>query len=741
MKKDMRHSRCIYHALLAIALLWPTLIANRMLYTALAVQAQMQRPMTTIYGHVPRLVQRATPVGKPPASMPLPRLEVFLTLPKERRPNGQLDPKAKPAIDQRLPGLEDLSDPQYHGYYSPDVFKREFAPSLATVDKVSAYLRNLGLKIVSVAPNNLYINISATVASAEKAFAVRINYYNIRKQQVYAPANDPVVAATVSEDIQCIVGLDNVANVYNSHMLQAPSSTHAGFQGHTPTDLRTTYDITPLIKEGASGKGQTIALVEPNDYKPSDINLYRNTYHLVAAQANQYSKVPVGNGTTPTIGPHTLEVEADMEIMSAIAPDASLKIYMGPMSTPGFYDTLNQIVANNQEKIIESGWGDCEAAFGKSVLSGLGNIIKEAASQGQAVFVNSGDTNAYGCGDSTLSVMAPTDIPYVTSVGGTSLTTVSPQYSHNETGWYDSTPTSYAVKGTGGGGGISDYFDRPSYQVGLNLTTPTTIQRLQVPDVSANADPTTGYRIYCSLASAGCTGWTVMGGTRLATALWAAMVADINQYLDNHNKINMGSTSALLYILYSVPQPRLAYHDITEGRNSIYSTSTGYDPLTGIGTPDAWNIALDLEVFAPLVILCRGADLEEPKPIAVPCRSASTNNPTLILRVYKDGSGLLTTLAGGGIKFDTIIPPGTLNSAQLAALLKKISDVLTIPTRTCYRPASFKFITSATYQAKSSPDLYCLQFPYPQDPPEYKELWTVVQAMLGPYTRPYPHSS
>ncbi|GCE20175.1 S53 family peptidase [Dictyobacter kobayashii] len=722
MKKDLHRHRFMCSTLLIITLLFVPLTANLLtnVSSTFAAQTRLQHHYAKIPGHVAPLLQNLTPVGKPAATMLLNHLEVFLKLRNQQ------------SLDGLLVAQERLAAPQYHHYLSPQVFENEFSPTQDTITKVSSYLQARGLHIVSVAPNNLFINVSATVATVDKAFAITLNYYHVRGNLVYAPSTDPTVADPIASNIQCIVGLDNVENFYQS---QNPGTHTSSFKtahsrqvtlttGYTPADLRNAYGVSPLITSGANGTGQTIALIEPNGYNASDINTFRNTYKL---GAGTYSNILV-DGATNTPGPHTLEVETDMEVITALAPQATQKVYIGEDSTPGFYNTLNQVISDDGEKIINSGWGDCEAAFGKGILNGLNNILKQSEAQGHAVFVASGDSGAYGCGDNNLNVYAPANNSYAIGVGGTSLHTGINGIYSSEAAWSDPTPIPGTnVHGSGSGGGISTYFNRPIYQTGPYLSS---THRL-VPDVSANANPATGDLIYCSITSAGCSGWLIMGGTHIASSLWASVTADINQYLADRNKPTLGNVNADLYLLYSIPQPYPAFHDIINGTNLYYKAGPGYDPATGLGSPIAWNIARDLAVIIPLVILCRASDLSPTVHVAVLCRSASTNTAALVMRVNNDGSAFLTTLPGDGVpNIDTPLPKNTIDSASLAALLKRIGDITKIPEHYCLKPISFATITTTTYHIETSNDLSCLT---PHDQQDYYNLWLMVDGILSKY--------
>jgi subtilase family serine protease len=215
-------------------------------------------------------------------------------------------------------------------------------------------------------------------------------------------------------------------------------------------------------------------------------------------------------------------------------------------------------------------------------MSSLHNILSQMATQGQSVYAASGDSGAYDCGDGvTLDVDNPANDPYVTGVGGTNLTLSSGNWS-SEKVW------SNTLYGEGGGGGISKVYAKPSWQTGTGTTNTYSTGKRQVPDVSADADPNTGYSIY----SAG--SWTVYGGTSCAAPLWAGITAVNNQYAAGKGKPNLGQANPTLYSKFNTTQTYAGYHDITSGKNLYYPATTGYDQASGVGTPNAYNLIRDI---------------------------------------------------------------------------------------------------------------------------------------------------
>jgi hypothetical protein len=492
----------------------------------------------------------------------------------------------------------DRHSPLYHQYLTPQQFTERFAPSQASVDAVVAFLRGQGLTVQSVAANRLSIDAVGTVAAVEQAFQVQISNYSLNGKTVYAPSTTPSVPASLAGKILNIGGLDNVSTPHRLGSLapQAPALGPGG--GYTPSELRTAYDMNSLISH-ADGTGQTVGIIELDGYIPSDINTYLSFYNLGSAK---YTNVLLdGADGNPTSAGGAIEVELDMEVVSAIAPGANQTIYIAPNTFQGFLDAFNQYVIDDTAKVSSDSWGLCEAFTGTSAMQAFDNVFAQGAAQGQAFFSASGDSGSDDCGNGALGVDFPASDPNVVGVGGTTLNTGSGGTYSSETVWNNQIGSD--------GGGLSSFFSQPSYQTGPGVSNSFSNGMREVPDVSADADPNTGYSEYCTDLS-GCfgLGWFEVGGTSAAAPLWAGITTDLNEYLPTQSRPTLGSASAALYWLFNTSHPFAAYHDIKTGNNDFdhthngdYPATAGYDMASGIGTPDVWNIARDFTAAAPTI--------------------------------------------------------------------------------------------------------------------------------------------
>jgi kumamolisin len=517
-----------------------------------------------------------------------------------------LQPQHRAVLDQLILDQQNPKSSNYHKYLSPQAFTDQFGASADAVTAVRAFLQDAGIHVTGVAANRLQINATGTVAQAERAFKITISQYQLNGRTVYAPDGPPFVPDTLAASIMNISGLHNVALYHPlaQRAQQSPALPNTGpAGGFDPTELRGAYDVASLISGGGTGSGQRVAVFELAPYIPGDLSAYRTNYSLPASTVNNHAidsaAVTCATGGTTCDIAGVGEADLDLEVVSALAPNATQDVYTGPNTDQGVLDTYQAIATDNVAKVITTSWGLCEPFAGTAQLQAQDTIFAQMAAQGQTIYAASGDRGSDDCvvNSGGPTVDSPASDPYVVGVGGTSLTLAAGPTYGSEVTWNSSgTPHNRPIAS---GGGNSSYFRRPSWQLEENMPNQFVPVRL-VPDVSADADPFTGYSVYCtSLPDCTGVGWLVFGGTSAAAPLWAAITADTNTYLVANSKPTVGWINSTLYQLAANLQTNTPFHDVTLGNNQV-NTVTGfnagqcYDQTTGIGTPDAWNIARDL---------------------------------------------------------------------------------------------------------------------------------------------------
>jgi subtilase family serine protease len=424
-----------------------------------------------------------------------------------------------------------------------------------------------------------------------------------------------------------------------------------------PQAIQAAYNVGPLYAQGLNGRGQTIAIVDSygSDTIAHDLHVFNNAFGLAPMCGEEGVTCTPGmptfsqlhlQGAPATIAPPStsngtgqedksawaLEVSLDVETAHAIAPGANILLVATPtaetLGVQGFPQMMaaeQYVIDHHLATVISQSFASAEDAFGSfQSLEKLRYAFKSAAQNGVTVLGSSGDSGSanfrktpVGQGGSTIpgpTVVWPASDPLVTGVGGTYLctdpnnTTTRVVDSASPPVNCQSHPGVAEVGWIASGGGFSHVFSRPSYQDTLPAgSTPIGAAR-GVPDVGLQASSRTGALVYISLppdgqsglicGSAPCsTGWFDIGGTSLSCPQWAGLVAIANQL----NGGGLGLINPGLYRIGANPARYAAdFYDVTTGNNQIdpsipgYPATPGWDPVTGLGTPNAANLVPDL---------------------------------------------------------------------------------------------------------------------------------------------------
>ncbi len=545
-----------------------------------------------------------------------------------------LQPRDPLALETFAREVSTPGSPEYRQYITPTKFAQRFGASTAVVRAVEASLRAHGLRPGSVSANSLSIPVSATAGQLTHAFQTAFAHVALANGTT-AIVNQaaPAVDSAIAPDVQTVLGLDTLsparpllvrphavssrprerAHVVTGGPQPCPAAGTAANQqgGYTADAIATAYGFPGLYQAGGAGgtpdqgAGQTVAVLELESYQDSDIAAYEQCYGVNALIAN----VPVDGGPGST-GPGSGEAALDIENVIGLAPQARVIVYEGPNSGAGPYDTFSAIISQHQSQVVTASWGECEPLNGYSEASAESTLFQEAAAQGQSIFSAAGDSGAEDCFPQSLSpqVDDPASQQDVTGVGGTTLSAIGPRPS--ESVWNDGAQTG------AGGGGVSSFWTMPSYQSGApsflhviqsnssgsTCGAPSSYCR-QVPDVSADAAPRTGYTIYWNgNGAAGLgqpMGWQVVGGTSGAAPTWAAFAALANASGSCHG-VPIGFANPALYSAAATAYSS-DFNDVTTGNNDMTGTNggrfpagAGYDMATGLGTPNGAALASSL---------------------------------------------------------------------------------------------------------------------------------------------------
>jgi subtilase family serine protease len=566
-------------------------------------------------------------------------------LPADARDLGTLSPKARVAMTFALAPRDPealkeyataVSTPGssvYRQYLTPQQIAQRFGPTESQINAVEDSLRAHGLTPGAVSPNRFSLHLTATAQTVDRALGVTLERLALPGGRTATAAQAaPALDAGIARFVQAVIGLNSMSGrkpllARPSHSARQTSdqstlrphiatggpqpcsaAAQAGPAQHayTADQLASAYGMSGLYGAGDQGQGQTIALYELEPDDPADIGAFQACY---GTHANvSYVTVDGGAG----VGPGTGEAALDIEAVIGLAPKANFLVYQGPNSSSGSpgagpYDVLSTIVSDDRAQVISASWGQCEAVEGSGNAAAESTLFEEAAAQGQTFVSASGDDGSEDCyagqliGGTELAVDDPASQEFVTGVGGTSLGSLGPR--PTESVWNAGGSVLKATTSSGaGGGGLSDLWQMPPYQAGagaaLNVQPISTSACggacRQVPDVSADADPNTGFLIYWNGTGSpsGPVGWQGIGGTSLAAPIWAAMFALANASTACAGT-RVGFANPALYQVAATGYAN-AFNDVTSGENdftgtnrSRYAAGPGFDMASGLGTPNA----------------------------------------------------------------------------------------------------------------------------------------------------------
>jgi hypothetical protein len=544
--------------------------------------------LKSLPGHVPSVVPHLTPVGRVAATNQL-HLAIGLSL---RDPAG---------LEQYLARLYDPGSPDYRHYLTPMESADRFGPSAQDYEAVKRFARTNGLAITGTFSNRLVLDVAGPAAAVEKAFHVTLRIYQhpTEARQFFAPDTEPTV--DVELPVTDIQGLSDFSKPH-PRVKQLNRARLLPEQGSSPDDSGSFFgnDFRNAYVPGTAltGAGQSVGLLEFDGYYANDIAAYaaaagdgRTNILIQTVLLDNYHGTP-GNGN--------VEVSLDIEMAMSIAPGLSriISFEAGPRGLQN--DVLNSILSySSTVKQVSSSW-----SWSGGPSTTTDNIFKSMAAAGQSFFNAAGDGDAFTTGassvngvDNASSDNAPSSSPYITQVGGTTLSMNGNGASYlSETVWNWGVEYGSQYDGVGSSGGISSYYPIPYWQTNIsNLTSRGgSLTSRNIPDVACNAD-----NVYV-VSGGGGVGSGGTGGTSCAAPLWAGFIALVNQQA----AAPVGFINPAIYTIATNPSSYSScFRDVTTGNNtwsespSLFYAGSGYDLCTGLGTP---NGAALINALAPL---------------------------------------------------------------------------------------------------------------------------------------------
>ncbi len=494
--------------------------------------------------------------------------------------------------------IEDLYDPEsssFHQWFSANDFAK-YAPTSAELETVKKELTKQGFTVVSTDPQNFSLRVTGTTAKVEAAFQTELHTFRYNGKTFQAHTRDAQLTGAGGQLVESVAGLDrhqvhNLISIAQNPRSGKPlfkktvttadagSTLLSGINGtplsapalytfttpgaslplgvyygnvydknpaltisYSPAQLQSHYGLTSLIKEGYDGTGQTIALVEAYGYAAAeaDANVAAKAFGLPPLTSKNFSVIypegkPLNPGAADLTG-WTTEIALDIQSAHAIAPGAKILVVASAgQDNEDQIASLQYIITHKLANTVSNSWeNDDEIIAGSAEENAFNSVLKIGAASGISFQFSTGDSGDLGLGTPVGAVGVPSNSPYATAVGGTSILNNTAGKGQVVTGWGNDItyvnlfgpvdpPTGDGFFYAGAGGGESLYYAKPSWQKALPGTG------RQLPDVSALADPFTGFALIVTSegvqsALAG------IGGTSLASPIFTAIWAIADQY-------------------------------------------------------------------------------------------------------------------------------------------------------------------------------------------------------------------
>jgi subtilase family serine protease len=535
--------------------------------TVAFVATSESHAQTALTHHVREVVSNgeAQAIGRLPGNQIM-NLDVVLPL------------RNREGLDSLVADLYDPSSGSYRRFLTVSEFTAKFGPSQKDYDALVSFVKANGFKVTGGSRDGMEVQIKGPVSAVEAAFHVNMHTYQHPTEDriFYSPDREPTVNLPFS--LWHVSGLDNYSiphplfvkkgDYAKAHGIDADKVVSHATTGSGPSASFLGSDMRAAYYGGTAltGAGQNLGLFEYLGTDLADLT----TYFKNVGQTN---KVPITllstDGTSTSCvytraGGDCDDTEQTLDMTQAIgmAPGlASLVNYIGSLDTA----IISAMTTHSPlPTTIGCSWGWTPAD-----PSTLDPYFEKMAAQGQNFFAASGDSSTW----SKRNEAWPADDAYVVSVGGTDLTTASAGGPwKSETAWVDS------------GGGISpDKIAIPSWQKlsgVINSSNKGSTTYRNGPDVSANAN----FTFYTCADQEACLA-NEYGGTSFAAPMWAGYIALVNQQLVADGDKTIGFINPTIYAQNITSTYATDFHDITSGKSGSYSAVTGYDLVTGWGSP------------------------------------------------------------------------------------------------------------------------------------------------------------
>ncbi|HEY1793201.1 MAG TPA: S53 family peptidase [Opitutaceae bacterium] len=499
-------------------------------------------------------------------------------------------------LEARLASGEQISAAEMEARYLP--LRTDYS-------RVSNWLTGQGFRPTLRDRLHMTVFVKGAVSGVARTLGVQFARVAVSDGEYSSAISEPSVPGDLAGVVLSVNGLQPEFRLRHvtANLRQAPDDLLGDQVFVTPGDVIASYNFPP----NATGAGQVIAIAGQAAAPDTDFSAFWSEIGSYQSAKNVVT-IDVDGGPGPD-SDAALETDLDVEWAGAIAPGASIRLYLAQDAFDSLTQISNDIPAYPTMSVISFSFGGTESIEGTASMQALSQVTAAFAAAGVSFLASSGDAGSNPGGDTgdysstaPLAVSYPASDPDVTGVGGTTVTYTGYWVYAGETVWNQvSDPTHPSPNASGGG--VSSYFAQPSWQTGGPVLGGQAMRC--VPDVAAVADADyslvnvgmqyqpvngTNYGVLVYDGSGNPAGNDAVGGTSVACPIWAGITAIVNQARLSNGKGPIGLLNPHLYPLVGTN----VFNDITSGNNEAYSAGPGYDLCTGLGTPNVANLVAAL---------------------------------------------------------------------------------------------------------------------------------------------------
>ena len=581
----------------------------------LITQPVDESQLTILKGNTHPLARPQFDLGTAPATLPMQRMLLVL----------KRSPQQESALRRLLDNQQDKSSPSYHKWLTPAEFGKQFGPTDADMQTITAWLESHGFQVGSTKGRTV-LEFSGSASQVQAAFHSTIHKYIVNGEQHWANSSDPSIPTALTPAVAGVATLHNFLKKPQIQLVKEPVAariiprkkpqvTFPAQNGQPatnalgPQDYAVIYNINPIYNNSIAGQGVTIGVVGRSNLYGGSPGLSPGQdvgdFHVFAFQLPSGPFNIVLNGPDPGDlgGGEEAEATLDSTWSGAIAYESSVDLVVSATTntTDGIDLSEVFIVENNLADIMTESFSSCELYATDAQLAFSYGLAEQAAAQGITYFVSTGDNGAEGCDDPSsllathpISVNLLASTPFNVAVGGTMFNEdgqtskywgTEPPVGESavsyipENVWNQSSPTLGLPAGSGGAsagniqgglGGTTPGIPKPPWQSGV-IGIPNDFVR-DLPDVSLTAATHDPYLLClegsCFPNNQGEIFVYLVGGTAASAPSFASIKALVDQQMASLNPAQGPRQGQANYVLYRLAATQAAYPSQCDGSNT-----------------------------------------------------------------------------------------------------------------------------------------------------------------------------